>query len=381
MLLAAAQGLFLAIFIFQKYRRILANKILAALIFLYSLVLLNLFFSEIGYYHHYPLIMTIPIGFPFMIGPLHYLYASYLLRQQTVIQKWNFLHLIPFLLCLVYFFPGLFWSKQELITLLDNSEYPSIFRIYNWILIVQAMIYIILTLKLIQKYSRYFKDTFSSIEKVKLSWLINITLFVGFGIFVFIIENMLLVVGINLSHFFNLSSTLVALYVYGFGYLGLIKSEMFINPDATRSIQDLPLTSYTLQSEQETEKSDMSKYSRSGLTDKKAQEYINDLFALMDDIKPYQNSNLSLHQLAEMLSISAHNLSEVINVHLKQNFFELINHYRVEQVKRDLKDPQKQNLTLLSIAHDAGFNSKSSFNVIFKRITGQTPSEYRQSIK
>jgi len=67
----------------------------------------------------------------------------------------------------------------------------------------------------------------------------------------------------------------------------------------------------------------------------------------------------------------------VINTRLQQNFFDFINHYRIEKVKKDLADPQKKNLKVLAIAFDAGFNSKSSFNAIFKRHTNLTPSEYR----
>ncbi len=70
--------------------------------------------------------------------------------------------------------------------------------------------------------------------------------------------------------------------------------------------------------------------------------------------------------------------SEVINTQLKLKFFDYINQYRVEQVKKDLLDPQKQNLTFLSIGIDAGFNSKSSFNAIFKKHSGKTPSEFRK---
>ena len=100
----------------------------------------------------------------------------------------------------------------------------------------------------------------------------------------------------------------------------------------------------------------------------------------MEEKKPYTDSNLSLHQLAEMLDMTPHNLSEVINTGLNQNFFDFVNQYRVENVKRDVTDEQKGHLKLLSIALDAGFNSKSSFNAIFKKHTGMTPSEYREKV-
>jgi len=102
------------------------------------------------------------------------------------------------------------------------------------------------------------------------------------------------------------------------------------------------------------------------------------LLQLMENEKPYVDSGLTLTQLAGRLNISPHNLSEVINTQLQQTFFDFINHYRVEQVKTDLADSQKQHYTFLALALEAGFNSKSSFNAIFKKHTGMTPSEYQK---
>ncbi|MBD3166115.1 helix-turn-helix domain-containing protein [bacterium] len=92
----------------------------------------------------------------------------------------------------------------------------------------------------------------------------------------------------------------------------------------------------------------------------------------------FTDSDLTLKQLADRLDVSPHNLSEVINTRMGQNFFDFVNGYRVGQVKRDLVDPEKQNLKMLAIAFDAGFRSKSSFNQTFKKHVGVPPSEYRQ---
>ena len=80
-----------------------------------------------------------------------------------------------------------------------------------------------------------------------------------------------------------------------------------------------------------------------------------------------------------MLDISSHNLSEVINTRFRQNFFDFVNSYRIKQVKRELSDSKNSPFTVLALAFDAGFNSKSSFNTIFKKHTGRTPSEFRSN--
>jgi AraC-like DNA-binding protein len=79
------------------------------------------------------------------------------------------------------------------------------------------------------------------------------------------------------------------------------------------------------------------------------------------------------------MNVSTHHLSQIINERLNKNFFEFINHFRVKEAKRLLKDPGSQHLTLAAIGFEAGFNSVSSFNSIFKKATSFTPSQYRLS--
>jgi len=77
--------------------------------------------------------------------------------------------------------------------------------------------------------------------------------------------------------------------------------------------------------------------------------------------------------------IPTHQLSRVINEHFGRNFFDFINGYRVAEVKRKILDPAYAHFSLLGIAFESGFNSKSAFNRVFKKITGQTPSQFKES--
>jgi AraC-like DNA-binding protein len=105
------------------------------------------------------------------------------------------------------------------------------------------------------------------------------------------------------------------------------------------------------------------------------------LKVMMDEKKPYLNPDLSLQDLATMLDVSRHQLSAVINNYSKVNFYEFVNTYRVEEVKRLMKNKENQKDKIMSLAYDAGFNSNASFYRIFKNTTGQTPTQYKNSIK
>ena len=95
----------------------------------------------------------------------------------------------------------------------------------------------------------------------------------------------------------------------------------------------------------------------------------------MDTEKPFLNPTFSLPDLSDKLKVSVHQLSQAINEGLNKSFFELTAECRVNEAKRLLKD--QPNIKIEEIAEQVGYNSKSSFNTVFKKITGKTPSEFR----
>jgi len=373
LLLAAAQGHFLAILILHRHRALYANRFLGTLILGYSLVLLHLFLDEIGYSFDHPILPFIALGLVFLVAPFHYLYGKYLMQNRHRFFPRDRWHLLP--LGLYYITGTLLFLlfKPQMIHIAQSDHEHKIHAFYlcfNWIVILYSAVYILYTLKLLSDYRRQIRDMFSSIEKIRLDWLRNITWMMAAALSVFMIENVLYLAGIDLSHQFTLSSTLIAIYIYVLGYQGLFKSEVFHYPYYEKPMQKMVEMHEGTQSK---------KYGKSGLSDERARQIEKELILLMNREKPFLNSNLTLNQLSDILSVTPHNLSEVINTRLKQNFFDFINTYRIEQVKTDLKNPDKMHLKVLAIAYDAGFNSKTAFNTIFKKTTGKTPSQYRQT--
>ena len=101
----------------------------------------------------------------------------------------------------------------------------------------------------------------------------------------------------------------------------------------------------------------------------------------MQQHKPYLNPSLTIHELAAGLQLPPHVLSKVINDGFGQNFFDFVNAYRVDEFKHLMAAPQARQYTLLAVALEVGFNSKTAFNRAFKKQTEQTPREYFSGIR
>lgn len=379
MLLAAAQALLLAALVVHKYRSIYANRFLAALLAVYGCIILSLLVGDMGFNTVHPDATMAFIGLGLAVAPLHYWYARHLVAPSARWRRKDWIHLLPFLVYEGYaLVEALFLQRRW------SSEFPLVapkaahagYILFNWAVLAQVALYGAFSLRLLRKYSRRINDVFSSTDRIAMSWLRNISCLALVAVAAFFIENLVLLSGIRISTDFNLSSFLVAAYVYALGYLGLLKSEVLSLEKVESSINELP-------ERHEGGEPDGGgrKYERSGLAEEKADACLERLHQLMQEEAPYADPELTLNQLADLIPISAHNLSEILNTRLHQSFYEFVNGRRVEKVKADLADSSKKHLKLLAIAYDAGFRSKSSFNSIFKKLTGMTPSEYRKRVE
>ncbi|UCH95547.1 MAG: helix-turn-helix domain-containing protein [Candidatus Aminicenantes bacterium] len=123
------------------------------------------------------------------------------------------------------------------------------------------------------------------------------------------------------------------------------------------------------------------KYEKCHLDPKKGEEYIKKLFQVMETQKPYLNPGLNLSSLAKKVGIQRHYISQILNINLKQSFWDFINEYRINEAKKILSAPGRNDHRILQVAYEVGFNSNVSFNRAFKRHTGMTPSTYKKRSK
>jgi len=369
LIIGAIQGFALSFLIFQKGRSLFANRFLYSLMLVFSVTLVSLWFSDLGYYLTNPKIMFTFEGIQLVIFPLYFLYSKYLTGKEENFNKKDWIHFLPFVSYKIFLIPFYFMNQKEIFDFLNSSlisNHPLQYIIFNWVIILQGLIYLIFVIVRVKKRNEFIENHFSSNYEIKLDWLKNASYLGILTTLVFLIENVSLFINNNPSETFGLSSVAAGIYIYAIGYLGFSRSGVFTELVTIES--------------KEIERGEITndKYEKSGLTKEKADEFYQKLIQLMEEEKIFKQNKLTLGELAEMISISSHNLSEVINTKTGMNFFDFINQYRIEEVKNEIIKPENDNLTLLAIAMDAGFNSKSSFNTLFKKYENITPTEYRK---
>jgi AraC-like DNA-binding protein len=373
-LLAATQGFLLAALLFFKRTNKHANRVLsvAILILSFDLLITFLFFKKL--YLQYPIIFGANFALPFIYGPIFFVYTKIVTGGEEKFRTKYLIHFLPFVIIHLYGIQYYILSNEEKLKMINYYlvDVQPGFLIIGFLRSLSGMTYTILSLSLIKKFDKKLLETFSNIDKLKLSWL---KFLITGTLFVWIARAIMFVISaiyhLDKAPYDGINYFFVSVLIYTIGYGALNQSDVF-NYGKDNTGDDAPVQSrVTLKS---------IKYERSSLGEADIHNIKNDLVRLMEKEKLFLNPELTLTELANRLLITNHNLSEVINTSFSKNFYDFINSYRVEEFKERIKNPEYANYSLLAVAYDSGFSSKSSFNSIFKKHTGSTPSEYRKQI-
>ncbi len=309
-------------------------------------------------------------AFPFVAftyGPLLYLYVRFMTSPE---RKFNWLALMHFIPFAVFFAVSVIFRSVPLLKDLRNFFMPDRFIllriIYSTCFFLSVTVYSILTFFEIKRHQANLKNTISYTSYLlTLNWLKIITIWYYMAFLVLFILGGLNLIGdfIPFDPYFVVFC-FIALFSFLYSYYGLRQP-----PIAVKSV--IPVENGNRESE---------KYIKSGLKEDQAETYLKDLICFMDTKKPYLDRDLSIHDLSALTGIPKHYITQVLNENHGRNFFTFINEYRVNEVISRFNDPANNNFTILAIAFDSGFNSKTTFNSIFKSQTGITPSEYREKV-
>lgn len=417
--MGAIQGIILSGLLFFRRENRMANRFLAFWIILFSLELVLRVLLNSDFYYLHPEWLGTTISFDLLYGPLFYFYVRALMRKQPF--RWfDLTHSILFLRDLYFVWINFYQPVAEKLAFHtafmrgELSLEPNLFGILR---IMHPVLYIVASLLLLKQYNQQIRSQLSNLEQSNLRWLkVMSWCQVGIWALIFVIP--------YIGYYFipTLKSPLLAtityipatIWIFSIGYLGLAQSQVFqINqfdepgeptaseetateeeevkaseepPEAAApTASPLSVAMVTMENKDviylEESREEPVKYQRNRLPDEAGLQLKNQLLAYMKSESPHLDGQLTLTQLADELGVTSYHLSQVINDRLQQNFYDFINGYRVNEVKKMLTNPALKNEKLITIALNAGFNSKSTFNSIFKKYTDMTPTEFRRNHK
>ncbi len=323
------------------------------------LVLIASFGLELSYswlnFSYWPSLPNV-ILFPYLYGPLFYIYTHWMSEEQPRWSNRMYLHFIPFalfILLVTCFDQSIYQYKTTLVKTNDNSW----FQVMNFVgVLVSLVCYLWKIISRLKAHRVNVLDQFSvDSNDYNLSWIHYLTVFIFGGFSVFVAFDAVM----SLSGVWLFESAIplhvgIMMATYSLSFFGFRQEAIF-------------------------EQQQFERYAKTIVeSESKAKDEKERLRQFLQDEKPYLIRNLTLQQLSSDLSLPTYRVSELINNELGKNFFTLINELRIEEAKERILSGNYDHLTLSAIGFDSGFNSKSTFQAMFKKYTGMTPSQFKK---
>lgn len=335
-----------------------ANRFLAGLMAAISCWQIDGFFRVSGLYGQNANLYFLPIFYSFAFGPLIYFYVKSLTNSGFRFERnhgWHFLPVVVqtglyvFLSLCSYDFRNWFWA---------NVHYPITYSIEfdgTWL---SLLVYLILSLRLLRHYSRYVQENFSETSQLTLRWLRVLLSILAVVCGQWAVELILCDV-FHSFYQYDYSYWLLGFFLIALGVAGLQQGNLTSVQFRNEPIPDaLPTPAKAV--------ADVNS------------EHVERIRRAMDVDKLYLNPTLTLTELAQHVALNPKVVSQVVNAGIGKSFNDFVNGYRVGEVKQRLRTNDMARLTLLGIALESGFNSKTTFNRIFRQHTGQSPSEFAE---
>ena len=337
-----------------------ANLFLSILLISFSFSIGHTFFAEAVIGHLTTEVYSVGDPTFFLIAPLLWLYARELTAERIELSVRLSLHFIPFV-SIILLSLTLRSIAPDYVFMQFLDHHHKIIIVGFWlILVIQFSAYQLFMRGKWTRYRDFIQQEVSNKEGVDLSW-VRFFMIVFLLINVFFLFSLFAAIHLDSEEWLPKATALIfSLSVFALGYKGMMQKEILPKGEVQQNYADTSKPTDTII--------------------KPDQDLINKLLSHMEEKKSFLDPELTLTGLAKELEISRNQLSYLINEGIGDNFYNFVNKYRVEQVKKFIIDPSMKNFNMLGLALEAGFKSKSTFNLIFKRFTGLTPTEYAKNL-
>ncbi|MBK8944977.1 MAG: helix-turn-helix domain-containing protein [Ignavibacteriae bacterium] len=356
------ESLVLALLLFLKKNRTISNNLLASFFVIYGINILTAYIEIINQKQGYPypaLIMLTP-AFLLLHGPLLWLYIKSLQGSRNIIRKYLF-HFLPFVL-FIFNLSIRFWfiPDEEKIGLMTSESFQLRWTYFLFVLVIAVSIptYLFFGLVELNRIQKRVKEFYSTMDNNNLNWLRNLV-FVGlilYSIFGFLHISNLFFSFISYKDYQEVAFVIASVFILILGFLGHKQTTFFNSENDFKIINSTNL-----------------EINSKVLYDK--------LEFLMKRSKPYLNPDLTILDLANLMEIDTSELSKYLNKTMELNFYTYINKYRIQTFKEYVESNKFPDYNILGIAFECGFNSKATFNRVFKYFENTTPKAYIQSLK
>ncbi len=360
-----------------------ANYLLSVLIVLFSYYALVKILSNTNEILSYPHLIRTYRPIFILVCSVIYFYCKALTTPGFKFTSKDGLHLVPCGVYTLIMLPFFFSEPAIKIASLSLQPFTLSWVIERSFFVLVFFFYVGFSYRTIRNHQQHIQDIFSNLERIKLNWLRNLLLAFG-AIWVTALLRFLTAYGkVGYENKF-LVPLLLCLTIFLIGWYALRQPEIFsdrwdkLMRENDRSSLHVVSVEKNIQEQTESFKP-QPKGKSSGLHERDIARHKENLITYLEREKPYTDNDLKVQDLASHLGIPTYQLSQIINREFHRNFYDLINSYRIEEAQRRLTDPANRHLTILAIAYDVGFNSKSVFNTAFKKYADMTPTKNKKS--
>ncbi|SIS96397.1 AraC-type DNA-binding protein [Chryseobacterium ureilyticum] len=301
----------------------------------------------------YPYLIGLELLLPFMHGPMLYLYIISVTGRELSKKIWLLSGSSVLVVYLLLFqFLTLSPQNRAMVYLNNGRGYELLSDIIKILMMFSGVFYVTLSCLEVRKYKKRISEQYSNTEKINLNWVYYLISGIAFIWIAVIIRNDILIF------------SMVVLFILVAAYFGISRV----------GILDFPVIAVEKEADNES-----IKYQKNSPGDEVIQTTYKKLVERMKGEKLYKDSELNLNHVAQLLEVHPNILSQTINSMENKNFYDYINRQRIEEFKKLAVLPENQKYTILSLAFESGFNSKTSFNRNFKKYMDCSPREFLKS--